>query len=153
MFDFRPNLDSEKILKSIADLKARLQKLKEPEFESFHEDLLLLSRLICTNKKQSKSVENFAPPINWIIKCISPEKEVVNTIDMTDRKAHLKAIRDFKATRLAFLKEAEKFYKANLSFHAKKEDNISKKLRSIQKDIKLIKAKLGIAYRDRDAHH
>jgi hypothetical protein len=145
MFDFRPNLDSVKILKSIAELKARLRKLKEPGFESLHEDLLLLSRLICTNKKQSNSVENFAPPLNLMVQFVSPENRVVNTIDMTDKKANQKAKRDFKTTRLAFLKEAEIFYTANLSFGAKKDDAISKKLRSIQKDIKLIKSKLGMA--------
>jgi hypothetical protein len=134
-----------KILKSIAELKARLRKLKEPEFESLHEDVLLLSRLICTNKKQSSSVENFVPPLDITIQLVSPESQVVNTIDMTDKEANQKAKMDFKTTRLAFLKEAERFYTANLSFRAKKDDAISKKLRSIQKDIKLIKSKLGIA--------
>lgn len=145
MFDFRPNLDSVKILKSIAELKTRLRKLDEPEFKGFHEDVLLLSRLICTNKKQSKSIENFGPPLNWTVQFISPEKQVVNTIDMTNKKANQKAIRDFKNTRLSFLKEAEKYYTANLSFRLKKDDAISKKLSSIQKDIKSIKSKIGMA--------
>ena len=94
MFDFRPNLDSVRILQSIAELKARLRKLKEPEFESFHEDVLLLSRLICTNKKQSKSIEGFVLPLNLSIRIISPEKHVVNEIDLTDEKANQKAKKD-----------------------------------------------------------
>ncbi len=98
MFDFRPNLDSVKILKSIAELKARLRKLKEPEFEILHEDVLLLSRLICTNKKQSNSVENFVPPLNLTVQFVSPENHVANTIDMTDKKANQKVKRDFKTT-------------------------------------------------------
>jgi hypothetical protein len=101
-----------KILKSIAELKARLRKLKEPEFESLHEDVFMLSRLICTNKKQSSSVENFVPPLEISVQLVSPESQVVNTIDMTDKEANQKAKMDFKTTRLAFLKEAERFYTA-----------------------------------------
>ena len=133
-----------KILETIAELKARLRKLRESEFESLHEDVLLLSRLICTNKKQSRSIENFVPPLSWTVQLVSSEHHVVNTIAMTDKKANQKTKRDFKTTRLVFLKEAERFYIANLSLRVKKDDAISKKLRSIQKDIQLMKSKIGV---------